>query len=144
MTSNITISKGGITVTVITNEVTEEDANKLMVLPIPQTSQNQSSGPKDTKIVDLLRITHTIVVKGYITPTDTLTAKEVKDNLRSLARGASTTGGPCSVVYDSDTYNMYIEKLIIAEKPTDYSDSSTPDIIKYEVAITLVEGIKAT
>ena len=68
---NIVLSKGSLSVTIYPNEIPEEYANKLTVLPIPQTASNQASGPKDTKILDLLRLTHTLIIKGYLTASAT-------------------------------------------------------------------------
>jgi len=155
-TTNITISKGDYSVTLYPTEIPEEYANKLTILPIPQTADNQSSGAKDTKILDLLRLTHSFVIKAYITPSatgnagktqdsggsTTLTAKECKEILKTIIQGAGADGGVCSLVYDSDTYEGYIEKCIFTEKAAD--DPSTRSSIeeaRYEIALTFVEGV---
>ena len=91
--TNVIIVKGAYTVTIHTVEVTEDFANRLRVTPIPQTKQNQSSGPKDTKIADLLMITHNLLIRGHINATSTKTAKEVLDDLKEIFEGAKTSGG---------------------------------------------------
>ena len=153
--SEIVISKGSYSVTIYPNQIPEEYANKLTVLPIPQTASNQSSGAKDTKILDLLRLTHTIIIKGYITASaeassatndsggaSTLTAKECKEILKTIIEGAGANGGTCALAYDGDTYNGYIEKVIMTEKAAD--DPATRANVeegRYEINLTFVEGV---
>ncbi len=139
MTTNITISKGALSVTIQSLEIAEDNANLINVIPIPQTKQKQEVGPKTSKVMDLLLIRHSLVIRGHISKTAAKTAKEIKDDLKSIFNGASVSGGPCIVVYDGDTYNMYMEKLMVIEK-SDYKATDTQGVIKYDVQITLVEG----
>lgn len=141
MTNNITIEKGGITITLDTVEVAENFDNRLLFIRPPQTKQQQDSGPKDAKVIDLLMITHTMVARGYITGTASLTAKQVKGNLITIFKGANTKGGACIVNYAGDNFNMFIEKLIITEKSFDESNTIGIDVAKYDIQITLSEGI---
>ncbi|KKN09005.1 hypothetical protein LCGC14_1050980 [marine sediment metagenome] len=147
--TNITIAKGTLTVTIQTLEVVDNYSNKLFLITPPQSAANQASGPKNVKIVDLLRITHTIVIRGVITPGDddsgVGSANSAKDDLISIYKGASTAGGTTTLTYDEDTFNGYIEKLTVTEKtgkPSDFDSSPTiyPEVIGYEIAITFVEG----
>lgn len=146
MTKDLTISKGSLTVTLQVFKFPEEYSNKLTVLPIPQTANNQASGPKDTKILDLLRLTHSMVIGAYISPNSSAgkTAKQVKDDLKSIVTGANINGGTCELVYDGDTYHGFIEKLVITENPQDdpvgagFTDDS---LMAYEVTLTFIEGI---
>ncbi|MFW9872076.1 MAG: hypothetical protein ACFFG0_03165 [Candidatus Thorarchaeota archaeon] len=139
--SDITFSKGSHSVDIECGSVSEEYKNKLITLPIPQSATNQSSGKKDTKIVDLLRITHQFVIKAYICATSTLTAKQVKDKLKLIANGAETNGGVVSMVYDGDTLYGYIESLAFTKKAMDSPTTESQEEVKYEAAITFVVGV---
>ena len=146
---NITITKGNLTVTIQTQEVIDNFSNKLFLITPPQSASNQASGPKPVKIVDLLRITHTIIVRGLITPGDddsgSGSANSAKDDLITIYKGASVTGTTTSLIYDGDTFEGYIEKLTLTEKvgkPDDFDSNPTayPEVIGYEVSITFLEG----
>ena len=138
--TNVTIAKGAYTITIHTVEATEDYANKLRVTPIPQTKQNQSSGPKDTKIADLLMITHNLLIRGHISATSDKTAKEVLDDLKEIFKGAETSGGNATITYDGDSLNMFPEKLTIIKRPLREPTSPGKDVIQYDVQINLVEG----
>ncbi len=137
--TNITITKGALSVTIQSVEVTEDYANQIKIIPFAQTKQKQNIGPNTPKAMDLLLIRHTLVLRGHISKTSSKTAKEIKDDLKTIFRGANTTGGPCVVAYDENNYNMYIEKLMIIEK-SNYKNTDTQGVIKYDVQVTLVEG----
>lgn len=141
MTAEITISKGGKTVIVGTITVTENFSNRLVFIRPAQSKQKQENGPKTVKIADLLIITHSILINGAITGTSGKTAKQVKDDLKSIFNGAAISGGTPQITYAGDTFNMFIEKMTIIEEAQDEPSSLTEDIIKYRVAITLVEGV---
>ena len=74
MTSEITIAKGAYSVIIYTDNVSENYDNKIISIKPGQTKQKQDTGPKNVKVVDLLIITHAMILKGYITPTATKTA----------------------------------------------------------------------
>ncbi|RLG13717.1 hypothetical protein DRN69_05170 [Candidatus Pacearchaeota archaeon] len=141
--AELTFSKNSISVTVYADTVAENFTNKLFYITPATNADNQASGPSDTIAVDLLRITHQFVIKGYITGTDSKTAKQVKDDFINIYNGAGTTGGTVSFVYDGDTFNGYIEKVNFVEKASDDPSDSIRDYAKYEVAITFVEGVSA-
>ena len=113
MSNTVTFSKGSISVALRTQEVTDNLSNKLFLITPPQTASNQTTGPKDTKIVDLLRITREFILRSYITPETDKTAKSIKEDLVDIAKGASTAGGVVTMIYDGDTYTGIIEKLTI-------------------------------
>ena len=140
MVSEITISKGSESVTLYATDVAENYTNKIFIITGATTNENQATGPAASKIVDLLRIVHQIVIKCYITGTDSQTNKEVKEELISIFEGANTTGGTSALVYDGDTFNGYIEKLNIVEKAEDSVNTNIKDYGRYEVALTFVEG----
>ncbi len=157
MTLEVVISKGNYSVTIHVNNFSEEYANKLTILPIPQVSSNQSSGAKDTKILDLLRLTHNFIIKGSITASNvgigsnkdsggsaSLTAIECKEILKNIVNGASINGGTCTMIYDGNSYEGYIEKVVMVEESQDdpiTSGYTGVDQARYEVNLTFVEGV---
>lgn len=141
MVNELTISKGSISVTIYATDIAENYTNKLFPITGATGVQNQATGPSPTRIVDLLRIVHQIVIKCYITGSDTKTAKEVKAELVSIFKGANISGGISSLVYDGNTINGYIEKLNIVEKAADNQLETDKEFARYEVALTFIEGI---
>lgn len=146
-TQDITISKGSYSVTIPCSKISETFKNKITTIIPPTTTQNQADGPKDMKVVDLLMITHNIIVYGYICGTDSpsKTADTVKGELISIFKGAGVNGTPCSVTYNSSLgspFNMYIENMTIDETPQDEPDTQPTDMAKYDIQLSLVEGIK--
>lgn len=141
--SNITISKGSLSVTIATTKPSENFKNVLQVLPPFQAQDNQDQGPKKSKVVDLLRISHSFVFGGHITATDDKTAKEVKDDLIQILKGASIKGGgPATLTYEDDTFDVYIEDIVFLKVLNDdaVSNYSGKDSVEYDVTIKLVEG----
>ena len=141
MVQEIVISKGAYSIIYHGVNIAENYLNKIVRLPTITTKDNQSTGSGIMKIVDLLRITHQFVIKGYITGTDTKTAKEVKDDLREIVLGASINGGTISMLYDGDTFNGYIENLSFIEVPADGEHSSNKQYARYEMSLTFLEGV---
>ena len=138
--TNITISKGSITVTLQTTEINEDYGNSFRLIPMAQPSQNQTGGPKDQLVSDLLKITNTYQIRGHLTKTDTKTAKEIKDELKSIFNGANIAGGAATIVYDGDTLEGFLQKLLITK---DAAQANAPDqsgVVRYNVQITFVEG----
>ena len=155
-TGNITLAKGSNSVTLQTVEVDDNYANKVIdKIPTLREPQQQSLGPRDKIIIDLLDITHEMLVRGEITPTATNTAEEVRDKLITIMKGSGISSGTGSdmhvtVTYGNNSYDMFITKLAIKEKSTDFNPAS--DTIeksdyqgasKYSVQITLLEGVSA-
>ena len=147
MTSEITIAKGAFSVIIYADNVIENYDNIIFSIKSPQTKQKQDTGPKTVKVIDLLRVTHTIVLQGYITPTATKTADQVKSDLISLFKGAGVTGSAATVTYSShpdSPLSMFLEKMTIIEQPIDYDPgTSDQEIMKYTVQIDLIEGESA-
>ena len=142
MASDITISKKDISVTVYVSEVTDAMNNKLFPITPGTGKQNQDGGPKDTKIIDLLRVVREInVTRGMITGTSVLTATQVKDNLISIFKGATAKGGVCTLTYDGNSFTGYLEKLSFTEKSSDEPPTPTEDITKYDVQLNFIVGI---
>lgn len=161
--SEITISKGSYSVTVYASKagVADNYTNKLFQITPPQTKSNQTDGPSESRTVDLLRVTHQMVIKGFITGTSDKTAIEVKQDLVNIWKGAEAQGGEVSLTYDgnasgfgsaSDTNSNpisgYIEKVTFTDdamdEPTDFvsAKENYSDIVKFGVSITFLEGVE--
>jgi len=140
MTNNVTIAKGSLSVTIATEEVSENYANKITFIRPPTTKQVQSSGPTEPKAIDLLIITHELLIRGRISGTVTKTAKEVKEDLVDIFKGASTDGGASVVTYAGDAFNMFPGKLLCVEKAIDEEGTIAKDVAKYDVQLTCIEG----
>lgn len=141
MVNEIVISKGAYSVTLYSVNIAENYLNKIIRLPTITTKDNQAAGSGTMKIVDLLRITHQFVIKGYITGTVSKTAKEVKEDFRSIVKGANINGGTISMVYDTDTFNGYVESLTFLEVPADGDHSTDKQYARYEISLTFLEGV---
>jgi len=142
MVYDIQFEKGSYSVDLHADNVSEEYTNKLVVLSLPQTATNQASGKKDTKILDLLRITHQFVIKGYIAATATKTAKDIKNDLITLANGSGEAGGEITMTYDGDTYTGYLEKVVAIKESSDSPDDESTDEVKYSLALTFIVGVE--
>jgi len=138
--ADIVFSKGALSEGVYADSVSEEYSNKLMILNIPQTAPNQASGAKKTKILDLLRITHQFVIKSVITEESSKTAKQIKNNLKSIANGGGIAGGVVTMTYDGDSYEGYLEKIVITKEADDSANETSEQVRKYTLAITFVVG----
>ena len=107
MVNELTISKGAHSLTLYATTIAENYTNKIFVITPASSSGNQASGPSPVRIVDLLRVTHQLVIKCYITGSATKTAKEVKDDLVSIFEGGEIAGGTTTLVYDGDSLEGY-------------------------------------
>ena len=91
-------------------------------------------------------MTHTLKIKGQLTPTATKSADDVRSDLISIFKGAGISGGAITVTYSShpdSPLSMFMEKLVIVEEPIDYNPAAgEEDLVKYDTSITLVEGVK--
>lgn len=160
MANNITIAKGGISVIVHPAEVNDTFSNKLFIITPAQTKDNQADGPKTDKIVDILRVTHQMIIRGYITGTASKTAKAVKLDLINIWKGGGAAGGTVALTYDGNASSFgdtsatntnpiagFIEKINFKDEAMDEPDDFTSapedyqEVSKYEVAITYIEGI---
>jgi len=136
--NEVTLTKGEYITTIYSVLVSEIFSNKLTPLTIPVGRQNQDSGSRKPKVIDLLRITRKFTIKGHIiNNTD-------KNALIQIINGAGQKGGPVILSYpdgaDNTTFNTFIESFTIEQKSTDEPDSPPTDYAKYDVDITLIEG----
>jgi hypothetical protein len=144
MVTDVTISKGAYSVIIYVTEISENLTNKIFPITPIVGKQNQDTGPKDTKVVDLLRNTRGInITRGYIAGTSTKTATEVKADLISIFNGAGVKGGVTSFVYDGNTLSGFIEKITITETASDEPTTLTEDVAKYLVQLNFIVGTMA-
>lgn len=131
--------KGSINLTLDATSFTDDLDDNLTILPIPTTKSNQSEGQKDTKILDLLRITR------MMTLTAEITTKADKSTLISLIRGAGIDGGTIRLTYDGDDYYGYIKKVTITERSGAGASVATgtysTSITRYAATIIFYEGV---
>ena len=131
--ANIIITKGS-TVTIQSAEYSDDYSNEVKLIPGVTTTQNQASGNKPTKVIDLLKITHTIVIRGY------LTSVTDRNTLITIYKGGGVAGGPCSITitdYPNSPLSMFISKCMITYSAKD-RDSANQKM--FDVQITLIEG----
>lgn len=140
MVNELTIAKGAFSVTLYSDNIVDNYTNKIFLITGATTSENQETGASDTKIVDLLRIVHQIVIKGFLTGSVTKTNKQVKEDLVSIFKGGGTAGGVTTLTYDTDAISGYIEKLTIIEKAMDNPATTDKELARYEIALTFIEG----
>ena len=149
-TNTINISKGSLSVDLYVAETNANQDNKLFIITPPTAPASQGTGPKEPKVIDLLRITYTYRVRGYIADTTLANAYTQINTLRDIAKGASTDGGSCVAVVEPDnadtdysTINCFIEKLTITRRAYDLDQNKTysSDTIWFEVDLTLVKGL---
>ena len=142
---DITLTKGSYSVSIFTGRVSEHYKNELKVIPPVLAPARQDEAPEKATVVDLLRIIRTFVIQGWITKTDTKTAKQVKDELITIMNGARVSGGtPVTLAYDGDSINVYIKDLVILKTPNDNAagsgNYSGTDSAEYAITLTLNEG----
>ncbi len=140
---NIRMVKGDYDLTLFTNDVTEGGENQLTIIPIPATKKDQPTGEKDTKIVDLLRITNTFHIICYIVARGGKTGVEIKKDLKKLFKGAGIAGGAIQLTYDTETFDVFAQKWVINKLHAPKSittNSGITDVALYMCTLDLVEG----
>jgi hypothetical protein len=141
--------------TIVTLGITAEEETLVKTLTIisPASSKNtqeSGSGPKDTKLIDLLRVKAGFEISGFLfegphsndiaggvgTLTDTSsTAKDRKTNLKAIINAGQTF----TMYYDDDTYVVNCEKYGFKRvfKETALVDGDAG----YDVKLSLVIGV---
>lgn len=101
--SNIILDSGGSNqITIYTESCEKIKSKKLAGITPPQSTANYGSGPKDTKIVDLLRIETRFSVRGTIASAD----ESKFENLMEV-------GGVIKMTYKSTDFYINFEKITI-------------------------------
>ena len=135
MTDNITIDKGGSNShTVYATKIEEVGSKIIPVYNYPSTVQEYSNGPKEAKILDLLRFKKRINIDGWI---DISNITKFRNIIKA--------GGTFVLEWAGIDYTVNMEKYTITESPEDstgteaeFGGSKTPDhlLVKFSV----VEG----
>jgi len=140
---DIKLTKGIYSVTLFTNESTENFKNALTVKPSVISPAKQSSGSKKAMVVDLLRITHTFVIHCYIVRSGSKTAKEIKRHLIKIFEGGGVGSSPVKLTYEDEEFDVFFEDCVIKKINNDNIVETNPNIsdsAEYSVTLTLVEG----
>ena len=134
------LSKGSYTVTIHATSVSDGMKNKLVLKPIPQTSQKQDTGPAGTLVADLLRITRSFIVKGH------LIDNSAKSDFIKIMEGGGIPGGEITLTYpdggDSTSFTGYLDNHLITQNSSDEPDSPPDDHAKFTVQFTFIKGTK--
>lgn len=115
-------TRTGQTFSVYSASVKENYTKKLTNITPPQSTANINSGPKKTKIVDLLRVERRFTVTGHIDRTDA-----------SKCRALLTEGKVGTFTWNSETLNVNIDKLDL-----DWTGDQEQDEVP--VTMTLIVG----
>jgi hypothetical protein len=140
---NIILSKSGTQVTIHTFNDEENFEKETEKITPPQSSGNWASGPKDTKIVDLLRIEKRITFDGY------LAAGTVSGDSSSTVAGKKTdlktiheSGGVVNMTYEGSTFTVNFEKMNIRRVIGDGDHTVLKDgEVGFEVKMTVIRGV---
>ena len=140
---DIVLSKGDVSVTLFTVDDVENLKNQMTIIPGIVSPDNQALGYVKPSVVDLLRITNTFKFEGYIVDTTALPALTVKNNLKSIIKGAGVSSSTVTLTYEDSSIDVFIEDAVI--KGINNDDAVTngytgEDSAEYHVTLTLVEG----
>ena len=113
--SNIVLDSGGDNqLTIYTESCEKIYSKKLIGITPPQSTANYDSGPKDTKIVDLLRIEIRFVVRGVIDSAD-------ESKVQNLMVG----GGVIKLTWKGTDFNVNFEKITITnDNKTEHDETA--------------------
>lgn len=134
--TNITITKDTYSISISVSKDEEILNKQLEKITPPTTKQNYTSGPNDTKIVDLLRIEQRINIDGHLITDGTSTASTKKSDLIS----AFKAGGQITMTYEGSDITGNIEKLQIGKHVSDGIEPKTNEI-GYNVKFTFLRGV---
>jgi len=140
---DIRLQKGSIDITLFTELATENLKNNVQIIPPVQVAQNQASGSKIPKILDMLKITETYVFKCAITKDGLDSAQDVKSDLNTLAKGAGIDGAePITLTYEDTAFTGYITDLVIKRHNSDNAAANYngDDSKEYDVTLTFTIG----
>ena len=112
--ANIILDEGGTNaLTVYTESCEKIYSKKLTAITPPQSTANKGSGPKDTKIVDLLRIEVRFSVRGKIASAD-----------ESKMQNLFNAGGVFNMKWKGSTFVINSEKLTITNDNKSENDET--------------------
>ena len=133
MTTNISLHTGGANaLTVYTINIEEIKSKKIIPIVPGTATANWIVGPKDVKIIDLLRVETRFNVDGYIDAAD-----------RSKFRNIIAAGGTFTMTYAGVAYTVNMEKFSIFERGEFQEDTSSPsdNPQQYDVKFSLLVGV---
>ena len=111
-TTIIVMDNGGANQhTCYTTKIEESYTATLTNITPPKSSANWSSGPNDTKIVDLLRMERRFSVDGLIDSAD-----------RAKLRALFKSGGVFTMTYDGESISFKMDKLTITDSGDERQD----------------------
>jgi hypothetical protein len=138
--NDITISAGSYTVTIHSSSIIDKMKNKLFLITPATSLSGYETGAKETKIVNLLRITREINInQGYIVGTSTKTAKQVKEDLIAIFNGGLASE-LVKLIYDGEEIEGFIEDLQVTEDARDLPSTLPEDVVRYAVQLNFVKG----
>jgi len=120
--ANVILGTGGTAVTIYTSSCEKIYSKATTKITPPQSTANWSAGPKDTKILDLLRIETRYAVKGYVDSSD-----------ESKIEDLFNQGGVFNMEYKSSTFSVNIEKLSI-------TNNNSSEQAETDVMFTVIVG----
>lgn len=119
-----------------TNEVTIQTKsikyNITKILPLikpPQSSGNWSSGPKENKMIDLLRIEERYTVTGFVAYTEF-----------SKIRSVLKRGGSFDISVRGETLTVNSDQCEMSDESTDSEIENTVEDYQTEITITFIVG----
>ena len=141
--NNITISSGGFSVEIGSVRVVEKFKNKVFVITPGTTLGNFGLGPKDNKLINLLRVTREVSVnEGYISASSTKTAKQVKADLIAIFNGGLAAEAAI-ITYDGNELTGFLDDLTVIEKSKDLNVNGMAvpeEAARYEVQLNFLVG----
>jgi hypothetical protein len=119
---NIVFDSGGDNEFTLLTTFSEEIRSKILkIVPGVVPKPSRSSGVKATRVLDMLQVTRRYTLKGMIDKTD-------KPKVDALFE----QGGPTTILWDSVSYTVNIEKFTYTKDGRDNSER--------DLDITVVEG----
>ena len=113
--ANIILDEGGTNaLTVYTTSCEKIYSKRLTAITPPQSTANKDDGPKDTKIIDLMRIEIRFTVKGLIASAD-----------ETKIQNLFNAGGVFNMKWNGTTYVINSEKLTITNDNKTENDETT-------------------
>lgn len=111
---NIVLDSGGTNELTIYTESCEKIYSKRLIgITPPQSTSNYSLGPKDTKIVDLLRIEVRFTVRGTIDSAD-----------ESKIENLMNQGGVVKMTWNSADFDINFEKITVTNDTKTENDET--------------------
>lgn len=111
-TTLIVMDSGGTNQHTVYSTRVEEIRNATLTnITPPKSSANWSSGPNDTKVVDLLRKERRFSVDGYVDSAD-----------RAKIRALFESGGVFTMTYDGESISFIMDKLTITDSGEERQD----------------------